>query len=323
MTRGAAARLRAVVAGLAGLALAARTAVALDPARYLPPPGAPYGAEEVRVRTTGQFSLGGTLTVPRDGRRRHPTVVLVSGAGRQDRDDSDGATPYRPFYQLADTLSRRGIAVLRLDDRGMGSSTGSIDSTSLVERALDTRAALDFLHARPDVLARKLGLIGMDQGGAIALRIAADPAMVDERMPALAGVVLMGAPGREASATDYFNDPDPIAITRGVHVPVLILSGSLDPAAPAARMDSLAGAFRTGGEADITVRRFEGLDRAFLPATESAGGSPAPPSLRMPPQVLGTIADWVASRLAPGPEAPEPRRAATPHRRRSVRHRKH
>ena len=92
---------------------------------YDAPPGSPYAAEPVTVRTPARPTLAGTLTLPshRAGARL-PAVVLITGSGPQDR---DAAIPsignYRPFREIADTLSQRGIAVLRLDDRGIGGSS--------------------------------------------------------------------------------------------------------------------------------------------------------------------------------------------------------
>ncbi len=350
------ARVPAALLGLAVFMVGARPALALDPARYLPPPGAPYSAEEVGVRTTGTFSLAGTFTVPRDGRRRHPVVVLISDAGRQDRNAADGRGAFRPFYDLADTLGRRGIAVLRLDDRGVGASTGSIDTMTTYERSVDVRAALAFLMARPDVLSRKLGLVGMGEGASIAALIAADD-------PELAGLVLLGAPNRtgrelmkwqlrraadedstllghagrdtayagrlaawERKAagdpwTRYFAGYDPLGTARRVRAPVLLLQGAEDDAVPASDAPSLAAAFGTGSS-DVSTRVFPGLDHELLRPADIAGpgSSVTPAEWHQPPEVRGAVADWLARHLAPGPELPEPRRPV--HTRKSGHHRR-
>ena len=97
-----------------------------------------------------------TPTTLANGRRlRYPAVVLVTGAGKQNRDHTaaadlervtHGAPVYRPYFDLADTLSRRGIAVLRLDDRGVGGSTGSQDSATTFDRSYDIRAAIEVMR---------------------------------------------------------------------------------------------------------------------------------------------------------------------------------
>ncbi|HJR65928.1 MAG TPA: hypothetical protein VJ802_05830, partial [Gemmatimonadaceae bacterium] len=92
---------------------------------YSAPPGAPYRAEHVRIPAPGGHVLAGTLTIPQGAAGRLPVVITISGSGPQDRDESIPIVPgFRPFRQIADTLGRRGIAVLRLDDRGTGESTG-------------------------------------------------------------------------------------------------------------------------------------------------------------------------------------------------------
>ncbi|GIT50923.1 MAG: hypothetical protein Ct9H300mP15_11360 [Gemmatimonadota bacterium] len=83
-----------------------------------PKPPYPYSSEEVTFRNTDAgINLAGTLTIP-DGLGPFPGVVLVSGSGPQDRDES--LMGHKPFWVLADHLSREGIAVLRFDDRGGG-----------------------------------------------------------------------------------------------------------------------------------------------------------------------------------------------------------
>ena len=84
-----------------------------------------HGRRGSRDRTRG-ITLGGTLTMPTNARPPFPAVVTITGSGQQDRDEFiPFAGGIRLFRQVADTLSRRGIAVLRLDDRGVGASGGS------------------------------------------------------------------------------------------------------------------------------------------------------------------------------------------------------
>jgi hypothetical protein len=92
---------------------------------YDAPADAPYVAEQVTIRTPAGIVLAGTLTKPADRSGvRLPAVVLITGSGSQDRDEAvPSLGAYRPFREIADTLSRRGIAVLRLDDRGVGGTS--------------------------------------------------------------------------------------------------------------------------------------------------------------------------------------------------------
>ena len=101
------------------------TAVAVPPKPkpdYSAPADAPYTAEKVMVKTPAGHTLVGTLTLPKGASRAKPVgaIVTVTGSGQQDRDGFLGIEGYRPFRQIADSLARRGIAVLRMDDRGDG-----------------------------------------------------------------------------------------------------------------------------------------------------------------------------------------------------------
>jgi uncharacterized protein len=156
-----------------------------------PKPPYPYRAEDVSYENKGGgINLAGTLTIP-SGSGPFPAVILITGSGAQDRDES--LLGHKPFLVLADYLSRRGIAVLRVDDRGVGGSTGSIKSSTSEDFAGDVRAGLDFLNRNKEIDARKLGLIGHSEGGIIAPIVAA-------RSKDVAFIVLMagtGVPGAQ------------------------------------------------------------------------------------------------------------------------------
>jgi alpha-beta hydrolase superfamily lysophospholipase len=141
------------------------------------------------VTGPGNFTLGGTLTIPTNARAPFPAVVTITGSGQQDRDEYiPFAGGIRLFAQVADTLSRRGIAVLRLDDRGVGASSGSAATSTSTDFADDTRAAIAYLRARKDIAGDRIGIIGHSEGGAIAPMVAATD-------PILRAVVTMAAPG--------------------------------------------------------------------------------------------------------------------------------
>src|SRR5262249_10347804 len=82
----------------------------------------PYKEEEISfANKNGSAKFSGTLTIP-EGAGPFPAALLISGSGPQNRDEF--LAGHRPFYVLADYLSRRGIVVLRYDKRGIGKSTG-------------------------------------------------------------------------------------------------------------------------------------------------------------------------------------------------------
>ena len=132
----------------------------------------PYREEEVAYRNdAAQVRLAGTLTLPA-GTGPFPAVLLITGSGAQDRDETIAG--HKPFLVLADHLTRRGLAVLRVDDRGVGGSDlGPLTATTL-DFAGDVRAGLAYLRSRADIDRARVGLIGHSEGANVAAIVAAD-----------------------------------------------------------------------------------------------------------------------------------------------------
>ena len=126
----------------------------------------PYAVEDVVFKNEkAGVSLSGTLTRPnKEG--KYPVVVLISGSGPQDRDETFSG--HKPFLVLADYLTRQGIAVLRYDDRGFGESTGSFSDATTKDFSMDVVSAVDYLKSRNDIDIKNIGLIGHSEGGIIA-----------------------------------------------------------------------------------------------------------------------------------------------------------
>jgi alpha-beta hydrolase superfamily lysophospholipase len=123
-----------------------------------------YASEEIKfTNPNGGHTLAGTFTFPKDG-KAHKTVVLISGSGPQNRDEE--IFDQKPFFTIADYLTKQGIAVLRFDDRGVGASTGDFASATTFDLATDVEAAVNFLKTRKEVA--EIGLIGHSEGGVIA-----------------------------------------------------------------------------------------------------------------------------------------------------------
>lgn len=150
-----------------------------------PQPPFPYRSEEVTVDSTAGVKLAGTLTLPQ-GKGPFPAVVLITGSGAQDRDET--ILEHKPFAVIADRMTRDGIAVLRMDDRGTAKSTGDFAAATDDDFAADTAADVAFLRRRADIDPVRIGLIGHSEGGMIAPKVAAK----DRR---IAFVVLMAGPG--------------------------------------------------------------------------------------------------------------------------------
>jgi pimeloyl-ACP methyl ester carboxylesterase len=163
------------------------SAKASEVAPHLTPP---YREEEVVFSNpVAKLRLAGTLTIPA-GKGPFPAVALLTDSGPQDRNGTEGE--FAPLGRLADYLTRRGIAVLRFDDRGMGHSTGDAQAP-IYERVSDAQAALNFLRTRPEIDLAHLGLLGHGEGGNVALLAATQPLP-----PAfVVGLAPYGLPGSE------------------------------------------------------------------------------------------------------------------------------
>jgi uncharacterized protein len=302
---------------------------------YSAPADAPYTAEEVMVKTPAGHTLAGTLTLPKSASRTKPVsaIVTVTGSGPQDRDENIGLPGFLPFRQIADSLARRGIAVLRMDDRGTGASGGTFKGSTSADFAEDVRAGLAYLRTRPEVRADRLGVLGHSEGAIIA-------PMVAEKEPKLRAIVLLAGiaqPGRTAlhfqlkngiehnttltpekrdsqiaeipkridamMAADpwmkFFLTYDSASTMRRVKTPVLILTGSRDQQAVPSEVALQETAFKEGGNKDVTARVLPDLNHLFVQDTDGfpANYAKLPPPIMMRADVLAMIGDWLAQRL--------------------------
>lgn len=131
----------------------------------------PYKVEEVVFTNLKEkIDLSATLTLPKE-KEKSPAVVLIAGSGPNDRDET--VFGHKPFWVLADYLTRNGIAVLRFDKRGAGESGGEYFTATTQDFADDAEAALNYLKKRREIDTSNLGLIGHSEGGIIAPIIAA------------------------------------------------------------------------------------------------------------------------------------------------------
>ena len=141
----------------------------------------PAGCEmrELTIPVNDSISLSGTLSVPADGRNTHPTIIIISGTGQQDRDGK--FCNHYPFRQIAVFLAEQGVAVLRTDDRGVGRSTGVYAEATTRDFAEDALRMINVLKKQPGIDAARIGLLGHSEGGAavmMAAKASADVAFV-------------------------------------------------------------------------------------------------------------------------------------------------
>ncbi|WP_439505085.1 alpha/beta hydrolase family protein [Sediminibacterium sp.] len=153
-----------------------------------PKPPFDYTTEELSYTNADQsVQFGATLTLPKN-KKNYPTVVLISGSGSQDRDGS--MFDHKTYWVLADHLTKAGIGVLRVDDRGVGKTSLGPNPQLLTSKdfAKDVEAAVNFLLTRKEINPKQIGLIGHSEGGAIA-------PMVAVQNKQIAFICLLAGPG--------------------------------------------------------------------------------------------------------------------------------
>ena len=288
------------------------------------PPDGAYGAREVSIRAPQGHLLAGTLTTP-PGPGPFPAVVLITGLGPSDRNGGD--PPWMPLRDLADAFTRAGLAVLRVDDRGVGASTGDHGPSTTFDEADDVATEVAWLRARPGIDARRIALAGYSEGGLIAPMVAA-------KDPSIAAIVLLAGPGVpmmevgryqiEAAVTrdpsiapadreneiekQLADEPtarmrtvltiDPMDYAGRVRTPALIIQGANDLHVPLRSLERLAQAMRAAGDRDVTVRVFPGVSHSFLPDPGGlSSGWAMLPAFRTSPEILQAASDWLAARL--------------------------
>lgn len=298
------------------------------------PTSATWRARDFAVAAAGGVTLGGTLTMPTSP-GPHQAVLLLSGSGAQDR---DGRTMlgYRPLREIAEALALRGIASLRLDDRGVGASGGEYGSRTIAELADDATRALRALAATSGVDAEALGMVGHSEGALVAMQAVANGAdakvlvllaspsspgreiialqqrygaarmvrdSAPDRQPALIEALLQGsseaveALRRDSRGFRVLLDFDPLRVARRIRVPTLLLHGEQDAQVPVVQAEELAVALRRAG-AVATVERLVGVNHLFLadPLGDPAGYLLLP-TRTLSPAVLTILADWLEARL--------------------------
>jgi uncharacterized protein len=337
-----------------------------------PKPPFPYTIEEVTYPNpeAKDVTLAGTLTIP-DQETPFPVVILISGSGPSTRDEE--IFMHKPFWVLADYLSRHGVAVLRFDDRGVGASTGNHGLATTADFATDARAGVLYLKGRKDLAISKIGLVGHSEGGVIAPLAVADPKAAGagevDFLVLLAGtgvpghqlllaqqeLILRSMEADEESITfasmvnshvfeivtraknkqqaarkvekylemvgeehdtvftegdvkailkqlgnpwmRYFIAHDPAPVLEKVRVPVLAVNGDKDLQVPAdMNLLAIEAALKRGGNADVTVQVFPGLNHLFQQCGKCTLSEYGQLEQTMAPEVLEAVGKWILER---------------------------
>ena len=146
----------------------------------------PYRQQELSIPIPGtKVTIAGTLSLPQGEGAPHSLVVLITGSGPQDRDET--VLGHKPFRYIADSLLAAGYAVFRYDDRGVGKSTGVFMESHFSDFVHDATAVVRKLHAEPSLRGTKIYLLGHSEGGYVAAQVAS-------REPSVAGVISLAGP---------------------------------------------------------------------------------------------------------------------------------
>jgi hypothetical protein len=285
------------------------------PVSYDPPEGANYVGETVEITLDCGDILAGTLTIPKDQVKKCPCVLLITGSSPHERDNSKPGNPvtaYRPFRQIADLLSANGIAVLRMDDRGVGSSQGgNINEMTTPQRADDIKQCIKWLKSRPDIDDSGIGLLGLSEGASIAHMIASQDTSVK-------AVILLSAPGSKGKEIinyqiksgildqkklkrllkkdlnlRYLYDFDPMVSARLVTQPALIINGESDKNVPPDDALLLKKEMIKNGNPDVTAYILKQHNHLLL--EEDSEGQIV--STKITEETLKIILDWILAEL--------------------------
>jgi len=147
----------------------------------------PYKSEDISYKNEkADIKIGGTITLPAEGTDKYPVILLITGSGAQDRNET--IMGHKPFFVIADHFSRRGFAVLRVDDRGVGATEGDPQTATTADYVTDVQAGIKYLKSHPNIDPKQIFLMGHSEGGLIATMVAA-------KQKDLAGIVLLAGPG--------------------------------------------------------------------------------------------------------------------------------
>ncbi|MDR6553334.1 prolyl oligopeptidase family serine peptidase [Paenibacillus qinlingensis] len=154
--------------------------------------------ESVTINKDTEWAIHGTLTIPDGATGPVSAVVLVAGSGPNDRDETIYSN--KPFKDIADYLTSKGIAVLRFDKRTLTYQSKVVSDianfTVDQEYIQDSIAAVNFLKEDTRIDKTKVFILGHSEGGMLAPRI-------DSEGGDSAGIIIMAGSPRSFAEIIY------------------------------------------------------------------------------------------------------------------------
>lgn len=204
-------------------------------------PQPPFNYKSINLsfnNPNSKYLFHGTLTLPNlEG--KFPCVVLVSGSGCQNRDSE--VFQHKPFFVIADYLTKNGIAVFRYDDRGYGEKDTNLYKGTTKDFAEDVFCAVQMLKNQKQIDTSFIGIYGHSEGGLIA-QILADSVdfIILAASPSIQGKDILKSQGADLTSYQfdtndindywlkYFYEFDPQEYLSKIHIPTLVLQGEKD-----------------------------------------------------------------------------------------------
>ncbi len=228
----------------------------VEPTKRLQTPVKPYPYKEEEVtfqnKMADSVTLAGTLTIP-EGNGPFKAVVLVTGSGPQNRNEA--LLGHEPFLVLSDYLTRKGIIVLRYDDRGIAKSTGNFETATSADFATDANAAVNYLKSRKDLNISEIGIAGHSEGGLIAPLAASQNKNVDFIVliagPGIAGDSILNLQGDLIAKASGYSEPTVMALNQLRHQIIQVVKTETDTAIMAKKIIALNKEFLLATSPDV------------------------------------------------------------------------
>jgi uncharacterized protein len=173
------------------------------------------------------------LTIPAVGNGTFPAVLLITGSGAEDMnetaghiriDNATGTKIYPPttYFQIAEYLSDSGFVTLRYDKRGIGENHTILDSNvwgnmTINDLVQDANKALEVLIQQPEVDNNKITVLGHSEGTVVSPKVAID------NPDKVKNIVLMGALAQNMSKILEFQVVSlPLLYTKQVRIQIIM-----------------------------------------------------------------------------------------------------